>query len=212
MLAGSEFQSLGRAIVKEDEYEEVRWGIVVAYSSQVPDDGAFSLYRGYSSTIRDIRLSMSMYFHFFLINTRFTTTTLENNESQWQKVISSASTGKEVTQALLTPEVTQGKFNSITERVQRYPTRRRQAPREVIKKRASPSDRGHYYQPGKSARPHSNSAKREPPTRQRAANHLNNTLGGTSSQVRQTQEHVQNGGKKITKYTCTTGEPTEQRQ
>ncbi|KAJ4435588.1 hypothetical protein ANN_18204 [Periplaneta americana] len=25
MLAGSEFQSLGRAIVKEDEYEEVRW-------------------------------------------------------------------------------------------------------------------------------------------------------------------------------------------
>ncbi|KAJ4435593.1 hypothetical protein ANN_18209 [Periplaneta americana] len=30
MLAGSEFQSLGRAIVKEDEYEEVRWdGIVV---------------------------------------------------------------------------------------------------------------------------------------------------------------------------------------
>lgn len=83
----------------------------------------------------------------------------------------SASTGKEVTQALLTPEVTQGKFNSITERVQRYPTRRRQAPREVITKRASPSDRGHYYQPGKSARPHSNSAKREPPTRQRAANH-----------------------------------------
>ncbi|KAJ4450921.1 hypothetical protein ANN_02356, partial [Periplaneta americana] len=31
MLAGSEFQSLGRAIVKEDEYEEVRWdGIVIA--------------------------------------------------------------------------------------------------------------------------------------------------------------------------------------
>ncbi|KAJ4439422.1 hypothetical protein ANN_07546 [Periplaneta americana] len=25
MLAGNEFQSLGRAIVKEDEYEEVRW-------------------------------------------------------------------------------------------------------------------------------------------------------------------------------------------
>ncbi|KAJ4442853.1 hypothetical protein ANN_04446 [Periplaneta americana] len=32
MLAGSEFQSLGRAIVKEDEYEEVRWdGKVVLY-------------------------------------------------------------------------------------------------------------------------------------------------------------------------------------
>ncbi|KAJ4434158.1 hypothetical protein ANN_16478 [Periplaneta americana] len=29
MLAGSEFQSLGRAIVKEDEYEEVRWDGIV---------------------------------------------------------------------------------------------------------------------------------------------------------------------------------------
>ncbi|KAJ4450955.1 hypothetical protein ANN_02390 [Periplaneta americana] len=27
MLAGNEFQSLGRAIVKEDEYEEVRWDV-----------------------------------------------------------------------------------------------------------------------------------------------------------------------------------------
>ncbi|KAJ4444224.1 hypothetical protein ANN_06015 [Periplaneta americana] len=31
MLAGSEFQSLGRAIVKEDEYEEVRWDGIVAW-------------------------------------------------------------------------------------------------------------------------------------------------------------------------------------
>ncbi|KAJ4435463.1 hypothetical protein ANN_18079 [Periplaneta americana] len=30
MLAGSEFQSLGRAIVKEDEYEEVRWDGIVS--------------------------------------------------------------------------------------------------------------------------------------------------------------------------------------
>ncbi|KAJ4447685.1 hypothetical protein ANN_09693 [Periplaneta americana] len=28
MLAGNEFQSLGRAIVKEDEYEEVRWDVI----------------------------------------------------------------------------------------------------------------------------------------------------------------------------------------
>ncbi|KAJ4433169.1 hypothetical protein ANN_15426 [Periplaneta americana] len=31
MLAGSEFQSLGRDIVKEDEYEEVRWDGIVKY-------------------------------------------------------------------------------------------------------------------------------------------------------------------------------------
>ncbi|KAJ4445638.1 hypothetical protein ANN_12321 [Periplaneta americana] len=37
MLAGSEFQSLGRAIVKEDEYEEVRWdGIVSIVSWREP--------------------------------------------------------------------------------------------------------------------------------------------------------------------------------
>ncbi|KAJ4441186.1 hypothetical protein ANN_11037 [Periplaneta americana] len=30
MLAGNEFQSLGRAIVKEDEYEEVRWDGIVS--------------------------------------------------------------------------------------------------------------------------------------------------------------------------------------
>ncbi|KAJ4452197.1 hypothetical protein ANN_03715 [Periplaneta americana] len=33
MLAGSEFQSLGRAIVKEDEYEEVRWDGIVSIVS-----------------------------------------------------------------------------------------------------------------------------------------------------------------------------------
>ncbi|KAJ4434083.1 hypothetical protein ANN_16403 [Periplaneta americana] len=33
MLAGSEFQSLGRAIVKEDEYEEVRWDDIVSIVS-----------------------------------------------------------------------------------------------------------------------------------------------------------------------------------
>ncbi|KAJ4434732.1 hypothetical protein ANN_23300 [Periplaneta americana] len=33
MLAGNEFQSLGRAIVKEDEYEEVRWDGIVSIVS-----------------------------------------------------------------------------------------------------------------------------------------------------------------------------------
>ncbi|KAJ4442498.1 hypothetical protein ANN_04085 [Periplaneta americana] len=33
MLAGNEFQSLGRAIVKEDEYEEVRWDDIVSIVS-----------------------------------------------------------------------------------------------------------------------------------------------------------------------------------
>ncbi|KAJ4450430.1 hypothetical protein ANN_01854 [Periplaneta americana] len=33
MLAGKEFQSLGRAIVKEDEYEEVRWDGIVSIVS-----------------------------------------------------------------------------------------------------------------------------------------------------------------------------------
>ncbi|KAJ4433500.1 hypothetical protein ANN_15804 [Periplaneta americana] len=33
MLAGNEFQSLGRAIVKEDEYEEVRWYDIVSIVS-----------------------------------------------------------------------------------------------------------------------------------------------------------------------------------
>ncbi|KAJ4439841.1 hypothetical protein ANN_07969 [Periplaneta americana] len=33
MLAGNEFQSLGRAIVKEDEYEEVRWDGIVSIAS-----------------------------------------------------------------------------------------------------------------------------------------------------------------------------------
>ncbi|KAJ4448869.1 hypothetical protein ANN_00260 [Periplaneta americana] len=33
MLAGSEFQSLGRAIVKEDEYEDVRWDGIVSIVS-----------------------------------------------------------------------------------------------------------------------------------------------------------------------------------
>ncbi|KAJ4443756.1 hypothetical protein ANN_05534 [Periplaneta americana] len=33
MLAGSEFQSLGKAIVKEDEYEEVRWDGIVSIVS-----------------------------------------------------------------------------------------------------------------------------------------------------------------------------------
>ncbi|KAJ4445773.1 hypothetical protein ANN_12458 [Periplaneta americana] len=33
MLAGSDFQSLGRAIVKEDEYEEVRWDGIVSIVS-----------------------------------------------------------------------------------------------------------------------------------------------------------------------------------
>ncbi|KAJ4442118.1 hypothetical protein ANN_11984 [Periplaneta americana] len=33
MLAGNEFQSLGRAIVKEDEYEEVRWDCIVSIVS-----------------------------------------------------------------------------------------------------------------------------------------------------------------------------------
>ncbi|KAJ4431144.1 hypothetical protein ANN_19739 [Periplaneta americana] len=33
MLAGNEFQSLGRAIVKEDEYEEVRWDVIVSIVS-----------------------------------------------------------------------------------------------------------------------------------------------------------------------------------
>ncbi|KAJ4448411.1 hypothetical protein ANN_10427 [Periplaneta americana] len=35
MLAGSEFQSLGRAIVKEDEYEEVRWDSIVSRRERV---------------------------------------------------------------------------------------------------------------------------------------------------------------------------------
>ncbi|KAJ4433798.1 hypothetical protein ANN_16110 [Periplaneta americana] len=42
MLAGNEFQSLGRAIVKEDEYEEVRWdGIIniVSWRVRVLDCG-----------------------------------------------------------------------------------------------------------------------------------------------------------------------------
>ncbi|KAJ4445856.1 hypothetical protein ANN_12541 [Periplaneta americana] len=33
MLAGNEFQSLGRAVVKEDEYEEVRWDGIVSIVS-----------------------------------------------------------------------------------------------------------------------------------------------------------------------------------
>ncbi|KAJ4438904.1 hypothetical protein ANN_14858 [Periplaneta americana] len=33
MLAGNEFQSLGRAIVKEDEYEEVRWDGIVRFNN-----------------------------------------------------------------------------------------------------------------------------------------------------------------------------------
>ncbi|KAJ4442582.1 hypothetical protein ANN_04170 [Periplaneta americana] len=33
MLAGNEFQSLGRAIVKEDEYEELRWDGIVSIVS-----------------------------------------------------------------------------------------------------------------------------------------------------------------------------------
>ncbi|KAJ4428721.1 hypothetical protein ANN_25714 [Periplaneta americana] len=33
MLVGNEFQSLGRAIVKEDEYEEVRWDSIVSIVS-----------------------------------------------------------------------------------------------------------------------------------------------------------------------------------
>ncbi|KAJ4437174.1 hypothetical protein ANN_17309 [Periplaneta americana] len=33
MLAGNEFQSLGKAIVKEDEYEEVRWDGIVSIVS-----------------------------------------------------------------------------------------------------------------------------------------------------------------------------------
>ncbi|KAJ4447243.1 hypothetical protein ANN_09247 [Periplaneta americana] len=33
ILAGNEFQSLGRAIVKEDEYEEVRWDGIVSIVS-----------------------------------------------------------------------------------------------------------------------------------------------------------------------------------
>ncbi|KAJ4428330.1 hypothetical protein ANN_24349 [Periplaneta americana] len=33
MLVGNEFQSLGRTIVKEDEYEEVRWDGIVSIVS-----------------------------------------------------------------------------------------------------------------------------------------------------------------------------------
>ncbi|KAJ4444569.1 hypothetical protein ANN_06364 [Periplaneta americana] len=36
MLAGSEFQSLGRALVKEDEYEEVRWDVDTAAVLTLP--------------------------------------------------------------------------------------------------------------------------------------------------------------------------------
>ncbi|KAJ4450264.1 hypothetical protein ANN_01684 [Periplaneta americana] len=38
MLTGSEFQSLGRAIVKEDEYEEVRWDGIVSIDERVFSD------------------------------------------------------------------------------------------------------------------------------------------------------------------------------
>ncbi|KAJ4434460.1 hypothetical protein ANN_23022 [Periplaneta americana] len=50
MLAGSEFQSLGRAIVKEDEYEEVRW------DGRTWGSGPLGL-SDYSSAKRDIALS-----------------------------------------------------------------------------------------------------------------------------------------------------------
>ncbi|KAJ4436389.1 hypothetical protein ANN_19021 [Periplaneta americana] len=48
MLAGSEFQSLGRAIVKEDEYEEVRWDA---------SDDNFVKYESWRTVITNFRQS-----------------------------------------------------------------------------------------------------------------------------------------------------------
>ncbi|KAJ4431037.1 hypothetical protein ANN_19630 [Periplaneta americana] len=63
MLAGSEFQSLGRAIVKEDEYEEVRWdGIVSNVSWRDKDEFQAQNYSEAGHRIRNLWLSAPMLF------------------------------------------------------------------------------------------------------------------------------------------------------
>ncbi|KAJ4445787.1 hypothetical protein ANN_12472 [Periplaneta americana] len=63
MLAGNEFQSLGRAIVKEDEYEEVRWDGIVSIVSW--RERVFRLWweeRLYQGQCRHLFLGKSQYF------------------------------------------------------------------------------------------------------------------------------------------------------
>ncbi|KAJ4451229.1 hypothetical protein ANN_02689 [Periplaneta americana] len=57
MLVGNEFQSLGRAIVKEDEYEEVRWDGIVSIVSW--RERVFRLWWEESTSCAQVRLSLS---------------------------------------------------------------------------------------------------------------------------------------------------------
>ncbi|KAJ4425776.1 hypothetical protein ANN_27401 [Periplaneta americana] len=62
MLAGNEFQSLGRAIVKEDEYEEVRWDGIVSIVSW--RERVFRLWWEESATYSRVRIGQFLSYTF----------------------------------------------------------------------------------------------------------------------------------------------------
>ncbi|KAJ4447709.1 hypothetical protein ANN_09717 [Periplaneta americana] len=90
MLAGNEFQSLGRAVVKEDEYEEVRWDGIVSIVSW--RERVFRLWweeRSYSSlfflvSARNLRIVIHVAKEQLFIGCQFVTGVPSTPRSRWR--------------------------------------------------------------------------------------------------------------------------------